>query len=93
MSHYRIETVRGRHLLCGGPIPERMIKNGQVWAAASGSGIEVKISAVRDGWVGYTWRENDKAQYHEKDSFSFQCRYCLVLDTPDVPDELAQGTV
>lgn len=85
---FRIETVHGRHLVCGGLIDEKQIHHGQEWAAADGSNCTVKVSTVRDGWVGYTWEEPTGRKYHEKIAFAFQCRYCLVVTTPEVPKEL-----
>lgn len=88
MSRYRVETVHGRHLLCGGVIPGEMVKHGQTWAPADSGNYTVKVAGVRGEWVGYTWEEGGKHQYHEKLNFAFQCRYCLVLDKPEVPEEL-----
>jgi hypothetical protein len=65
-----------------------MVKHGQEWAAADGGGYTVIVSGVRGDWVGYTWRENDKVQYHEKTNIGFQSRYCLVVDTRELPQEL-----
>lgn len=85
----RVELVNGRHLLCGRAIlPTSRIKHGQTWAAADGSDHTVFISGVRDNWVCYTWREHDSPKYHEKEAFAFQCRYCLVLPTNEIPKEL-----
>lgn len=84
----RTELVGGRWLLCGVILPKQHIKHGQEWAAASGSNSVVKINAVRDDWVGYNWKEKGVVKYHEKDVFSFQCRYCLVLPTAEIPKEL-----
>lgn len=86
---FRVETVRGRHLLCGGIIPVSALKVGQRWAQADGTDHEVEIVKIVDGWVTYTWETSDGVtESHEKLSFPFQCRYCLVLDTPEVPAEL-----
>lgn len=84
----RVETINGRHLLCGHILPVSQIKHGQEWAPASGDNYTVKVSAVRGDWVGYTWIENGQPVYHEKEAFAFQCRYCLVLPTNEIPKEL-----
>ncbi len=84
----RTEQVHGRWLLCGHILDTSQIKRAQVWAAADGSNRTVTVSAVRGDWVGYTWRENGRLKYHEKTAFAFQCRYCLVLDGPEIPKEL-----
>lgn len=86
----RVETIHGRHLLCGCILPRRSLKHGQVWASADGSNRTVTISGVRDDWVGYTWKENGQPKYHEKTVFAFQCRYCLVLPTTDIPADLKE---
>ncbi|MBP8100581.1 MAG: hypothetical protein KAY54_01750 [Burkholderiaceae bacterium] len=46
---FRVETVRGRHLLCGGIIPVSALKVGQRWAQADGTDHEVEIVKVVDG--------------------------------------------
>lgn len=84
----RTELVNNRWLLCGHFLADHQIKNGQVWAPADGSDRTVRVSGDREGWVGYTWMENGVRKYHEKSSFAFQCRYCLVLDGPEIPEEL-----
>lgn len=86
----RTENVNGRWLLCGAILPGDSISNGQLWAAASGADHTVRVSGFRDGWVGYTWEERGARKYHEKEAFAFQCRYCLVLDGPTIPEELAR---
>lgn len=84
----RVETIHGRHLLCGGLIADKHIKPGQTWASADGSNHTVTVSGVRGEWVGYAWVENGVRKYHEKPAFAFQCGYCLVLDTSTIPEEL-----
>lgn len=73
----RIEQVNGRYLLCGYILPVDKIKVGQVWAPASGTDREVVVIKVNGDWVTYAGIEQP---VYEKDCFSFQCRYCLVLD-------------
>lgn len=85
----RVETVHSRYLLCGGIVPVSFLKVGQRWAPADRTDREVEIVNIVDGWVTYTWETSDGVtESHEKLSFPFQCRYCLVLDTPEVPAEL-----
>lgn len=83
----RIETVRGRHLLCGVILPAAQVKTGQVWAAADGSNRTVTIESGGE-WVDYSWLENGEKKLHTKTNFAFQCRYCLVLDEPVIPPGL-----
>jgi hypothetical protein len=40
-------------------------------------------------WIHYQEDERDEPKQHAKDAFSFQCRYCLVVDTPEIPADLA----
>lgn len=79
----RIETINGRHLLCGHIIKTDSIIPGQIWAPADGSDREVKVEAVKDGWVSYSWKEGEQLVTHKKMAFAFQCRYCLVIDKED----------
>ena len=83
----RVETVNGRYLLCGGVIPQEDVKPEQVWAPADGSNMTVTVREVEEGFVSYDIHEGDKIRKMVKDNFAFQCRYCLVLDTPEVPDK------
>lgn len=83
----RTEQVNGRWLLCGHILPTDKIEVGQVWAAGSGA---VQVTNVDQfGWVTYTWTERDEVRFHEKESFAFQCRYCLVLPSAEIPEGLA----
>lgn len=89
--NFRVETINGRHLLCGGIVPAHMVKAGQRWAPASGTDREVLIKSAGE-WVDYSWEENGEFRMHTKMNFDFQCRYCLILDKPEVPDELMEAT-
>jgi hypothetical protein len=84
----RVELVHGRYLLCGGLISEEQVKPGQTWAAADGSDRTVKVDFTQGDWVGYSWQEGSQSKHHQKLIFAFQCRYCLVLETPEIPKEL-----
>lgn len=82
----RVEEVLGRYLLCGGIVPRERVQPGQTWAAASGGNHTVTVDAVDDEWIDYSWIENGTRKTHTKLNFAFQCRYCLVLDKPELPD-------
>lgn len=84
---FRVETIHGRHLLCGGFVPTAFVKTGQRWASASGGDREVFVESAGE-WVDYSWLEGGDKKLHTKLNFAFQCRYCLVLDAPEVPEEL-----
>jgi hypothetical protein len=75
----RIEVVNNRRLLCGPPLKLEQLAPGQVWAAASGADHTVRIVAIDGEWVLYEWEEGAEVRQHEKDAFSFQSRYCLVI--------------
>lgn len=83
----RTELIAGRHLLCGTILPINKLAVGQLWASADGSDHVVSITAISDGWVSFTWTEHGAQRHHEKTSFAFQCRYCLVVDGPETPEE------
>ena len=85
--HLRIETLHGRHLVCGGTLPTSAVKAGQIWAAADGANRTVKVESAGE-WVDYSWVEGGETKLHTKMNFAFQCRYCLVVPTPEVPEEL-----
>lgn len=81
----RVELLNGRHILCGHILPLEKLKVGQVWASLSGT---VTIVVIEDDWIVYEWEEGGRKVRHEKDCFSFQCRYCLVLDFNEIPEHL-----
>lgn len=84
----RVETINNRHLLCGHILHRAQLKVGQKWAPASGDNYTVTIQRIDGDWITYGWREADGYKIHVKDWFSFQCRYCLVLDEPEIPEHI-----
>lgn len=74
----RIEVQYGRAILCGVILCKDDIEPGQVWQGSSGTTVTVQ-AVDSDGWVTYGWAEGDAPRTHTKDSFAFQCRYCLVI--------------
>lgn len=83
----RLEVSHNRVMLCGHILPAAMILPGQIWAPADGSNREVFVVTVGNDKVEYRWEENGSLVYHTKSVFSFQTRYCLVIDK--VNDDLA----
>lgn len=83
----RVEQVNGRYLLCGGIISADQVKPGQVWAAADGSDRTVLVEGG-DALIEYSWMGNGEKKTHIKSNFGFQCRYCLVLESNEIPEEL-----
>lgn len=84
----RVELHRGKYTLCGGILPPEKIEPGQVWQGSSGATVTVDKVEKRGElhWVTYHWFSDDEFRDHDKDSFSFQCRYCLVLPNENLPD-------
>lgn len=86
----RIETIHGRHLVCGSILSKSAVKHGQTWAPADGTNHTVYIESAGDS-VEYSWVENGLKKASTKQNFAFQCRYCLVVDTPEVPEEFTKS--
>ena len=74
----RVEKHNGKNIVCGHIFPASEIKINQLWQGSSGA--TVTISDIKDDWIKYVWLENGKYMEHEKTSFAFQSRYCLVID-------------
>ena len=74
----RDEEHFGRKIVCGHMFPVSGIVPGQKWQSSSGN--IVTVQAVKGDWVEYAWTTGEGHMEHEKDSFSFQCRYCLIVE-------------
>lgn len=73
----RIEEHHGNKIVCGHIFPRDEIKIGSRWQG-SGGGI-VTVESIDDlGWVTYSWANGELK--NEKESFAFQCRYCLIIE-------------
>jgi hypothetical protein len=83
----RVERVAGRYLLCGGVIPAEDVQVGQTWAPAAGDNYTV---TVVEAGTRVTYEGEHQAR-HTKDNFAFQCRYCLVLEGPELPGKYADA--
>lgn len=81
----RTEFVQGRHILCGAILPTTALKVGQLWAPASGGSRAVTVTQLDGDLVTY---EGPAQPPHSKEAFAFQCRYCLVLPTAEIPAEM-----
>lgn len=66
----------GRRIVCGHIYPASEIKVGSQWVS-SGSNIVTVTKVDEHGEVFYDQRHGLP---HHKSSFSFQCRYCLILE-------------
>ena len=83
----RIEQQNGHSILCGGILPKGEIKAGQKWISSGGLIVEVdKIELFTNQIdltyeeIHYSWDEPKGRKTHSKLAFSFQCRYCLILE-------------
>jgi len=74
----RIETSGKYKIVCGHIYPTDELKPGQNWLGSSNH--MVTIDSITDDWVTYSWYEDGVLKTHEKDAFSFQCRYCLIVE-------------
>lgn len=73
---YPTEVVHGRRLVVRHFFHWSEIEPDQRWAPASGADWEVRVLRASEVEVVYT--DKNGTQF-DKDPFSFQCRYCLVL--------------
>lgn len=79
----RIETVNGRNIVCGHIYKQDELKVGQRWAPADGANRVVEIRSLDPDASGMIWvqyGEYGTDRTYEKDYFSFQCRYCLIVE-------------
>jgi hypothetical protein len=84
--NYETGMINGHKVVVRHIFKSNEIKVGSRWISAGGGGI-VTIEGLNqygsiDPWyeVVYSWYENGQKVTHEKDVFSFQCRYYLILD-------------
>jgi hypothetical protein len=72
-----------------GILPERHVQPGQFWLSSSGH--VVRVTGLDRDMVHYTRREKrgsdprPEEKHWQKDNFSFQCRYALVVPTNELP--------
>lgn len=85
--NYETETRNGHKFIVGHFFKAHEIEVGSRWARADGSKGFVTVEGLNsygstDPWfeVVYSWEVNGKKFTHEKESFAFQCRYCLIVD-------------
>ena len=75
----------GHKFIVGHFFKAHQIQVGSRWIGASGGIVTVEgINSYgsTDPWieVTYSWERNGEKFTHEKDAFSFQCRYCLIIE-------------
>ena len=76
----RVETHFGNNIVCGHIYPFAEIKVGSRWQSSGGR--MVTVVKVDNNDVYYEWKcpVTGAVESHDKDYFSFQCRYCLILE-------------
>lgn len=88
----KIVNENGRNLVAQHIFKQDEIKPGSTWAPADGSNYTVEVVSVIDGWVTY---KDAKGHVYDKDWFSFQTRYCLVVldGEPEKPMKTFKVTI
>jgi len=76
----RFEKHNGNWQVCGYIFPNSEIKVGQRWQGVSGNIVTIEKNESDD--IYYSWMEKGEKVFHDKTTFAFQCRYCLILDNP-----------
>ena len=71
-------------------IDKTLIRPGQIWRDSIGSPVVVTRTEWFDGelCIYYRPKYDTDGLVHDKDSFSFQCRYCLDPEGPAISQEL-----
>ena len=80
----RVEKVDGEYMLVGAILPVEKIAPGQVWARADGAPGKVVIDEIENEYMVF-YRSIETGAEYKKDWFNFQCRYCLVLKSNEIP--------
>ncbi len=89
----RYENMHGQCVLAGHTFAAADIKPGSLWIPADGSLRRIRVDKVdvATGDVYYTDLGNSRRL--ERDTFGFQCRYCLVVnDVKDFAHLLDEGS-
>jgi hypothetical protein len=83
VMNYETEIIDGRRAVVRHFFKPHEIQVGSRWARADGSKGYVTVeSFIPDPWyeIVYSWELNGEKYTHKKDAFSFQCRYCLIVE-------------
>jgi hypothetical protein len=82
---YETEIIDGRKAIVRHIFKAHEIQVGSRWIGVSG--VIVTVEGINsygstNPWyeVVYSWEENGEKKTHDKDVFSFQCRYCLIVE-------------
>jgi hypothetical protein len=82
---YETEIINGHTAVVRYFFKPHEIQVGSRWIGVSGGIVTVEginQYGSTNSWyeVVYSWYENGEKKTHDKDQFSFQCRYCLILE-------------
>jgi len=82
---YETEIIDGRKAIVRHFFKPHEIQVGSRWIGSSGGIVTVEgfnTYGDTDPWIEvvYSWDENGVKRTNDKDVFSFQCRYCLIVE-------------
>lgn len=82
---YETKIKNGYKFIVGHFFKAYEIEVGSRWISSSGGIVTVESInsyGIPNPWyeVVYSWEENGEKKTHDKDVFSFQCRYCLIVE-------------
>jgi hypothetical protein len=83
--NYETEIIDGRKAVVRHFFEPHEIQVGSRWIGSSGSIVVVEginQYGSTDPWyeVMYSWEENGVKKTWQKETFAFQCRYCLIIE-------------
>ena len=83
--NYETEIIDGRKAIVRHIFKAHEIEVGSRWISAAGGIVTVEglnLYGSIDPWyeVVYSWERDGEKFTHDKDAFSFQCRYCLIVE-------------
>ena len=85
---YETEIINGHKAIVRHIFNREELKVGSRWIGSSGGIVTIddikiypKMDSPKDWYeVYYSWDEGEEKRIHHKDHFSFQCRYCLIVE-------------
>ena len=85
---YETEIINGHKAIVRHIFNREELKVGSRWIGSSGGIVTIddikiypKMDSPKDWYeVYYSWNEGGEKKTHNKDHFSFQCRYCLIVE-------------
>jgi hypothetical protein len=89
--NYETEIIDGRKAVVRHFFKPHEIQVGSRWARADGSRGYVTVEEIKvypasdheeNHWyeIYYSWEENGVKKTWQKETFAFQCRYCLIVE-------------